>query len=92
MLEYLFKSICLEYPSGLQLYQKDIQHRCFPANIAKFLGTALLYNSPLVAASTHSFSAVFGRKVRQINMQFSEILKKISFPLRVLLKHFMQKV
>ena len=31
-------------PSGLQLYQKRLQHRCFPVKFAKLLRTPILKN------------------------------------------------
>ena len=36
---------------SLFLIKKRLQHRCFPANIAKFLRTSFFYGTPLVAAT-----------------------------------------
>ena len=47
MLESLFNKVA----KACNFIKKRLQHKCFPANIAKFLKTAFLYRTLLVAVS-----------------------------------------
>ena len=66
--KHLCKS-CLSLIKFLDNFiNKRQQHRRFPANIAKFFGTAFFYGTPLVAASENTLSKKTEALTKSMNM------------------------